>query len=147
MRVDGAIHVDLPIDRVWEVITDPSQLCPVMPGCEEAHQIDATHYAATFGTKVQFMTIRANATGEVLEWQEPHRLVVDGVGETLSFAGAFRARMTVELEEVDGGTDVRYSFDLTMFGRLGSLGEPIVRGAAKKIADKFAANLQGVPLR
>jgi carbon monoxide dehydrogenase subunit G len=141
VRVEGEIEVQAPIEDVWGVFMNPSRLCDVMPGCDQATQIDATHYEATMAIKVQFMTIRARATGELLEVEVPRHLVASVVGETFVMAGAFRATLTVDLTSEGDSTWVRYAFDLTMLGRLGSLGEPIVRSTARKVATQFAANL------
>lgn len=141
MRVEGTFSVNAPIEEVWDLFLDPEKLCRVMPGCEEAHRVDATHYEATLATKVQFMTIRARALGELIEQLEPTHLVVEMTGETLAMAGAFRGRMELHLHGEDGVTNVRYDFDITMLGRLGSLGTPIVRSTARRITDEFATNV------
>jgi len=114
------------------------------PGCESARQVDETHYEAALAIKVQFMTIKAQLTGELLEAKEPNHLVFEVVGETKVMAGAFRALATIELASQDEGTRVHYAFDATMLGRLGSLGEPLIRSTAKKFADKFADNVSGL---
>jgi len=141
MRVEGDFSVDAPIEEVWHLFLDPEKLCRVMPGCEEAHRIDETHYEATLATKVQFMTVRARALGELVEQLAPTHLVVEMTGETLAMAGAFRGRMELRLRGENGETDVHYDFDITMLGRLGSLGAPIVRSTARRITDEFAANV------
>lgn len=141
MRIEGKIEVDAPIEDVWCVFMDPTRLCQVMPGCEQATQVDATHYEATMAIRVQFMTIRARATGELLEVEVPRHLVASVVGETFVMAGAFRATLTVDLRPEGDSTGVQYVFDLAMLGRLGSLGEPIVRATAQKVATQFGANL------
>lgn len=144
MKIAGDFQVAAPVEDVWGVFMDPEQLCRVMPGCEEAHQIDATHYDATLAAKVQFMTIRVRTTGELLESQEPSHLVAEMVGETLAMAGAFRARMTVDLRQEESQTHVHYELDVTMFGRLGSLGEPLVRSTANRLSTQFADNVSAL---
>jgi len=141
VNVAGDFVVNASVARVWQLFLDAQQLCRVMPGCEEAHQIDATHYEATLATKVQFMTIRAHTVAEIVEAEEPSHVVVEMTGETIAMAGAFRMRMTVDLQPEGEGTAVHYDIDLTMLGRLGSLGRPIVGATAKRLADQFASNV------
>lgn len=141
VKVEGSFRVEAPIERVWQLFLDPQQLCRVMPGCEEARQIDATHYQATLSTKVQFMTIRAHMAAEIVEREEPAHVVVVMTGDTIAMAGSFHMRMTVDLKPDASGTAVRYDIDLTMLGRLGSLGQPIVRTTAKRLSDEFANNV------
>jgi uncharacterized protein len=141
MKLRGAVTVNAPQERVWRTFVDPKQFCRVMPGCENAKQLDATHYEAILTVKVQFMTIRTKALGTVLEAEEPRHLVGEMVGEPQAMAGAFRARVTIDLVPVNNGTNVQYIMDITMLGRLASLGEAIVRSTARRISMEFADNI------
>lgn len=141
MKVEGTLTVAAPVEEVWPVFLDPARLCLAVPGCESARRIDETHYEATLSVKVQFMTIRSLARGTVLEAMEPHHLVVELVGEPIAMAGAFLARLTVDLSALDATTHIAYTLDLTMMGRLASLGEAIVRTTAQRQSSQLAANL------
>lgn len=141
MNVQGSVMVNAPQEKVWQVLLDPVQLCKVIPGCEQARQLDATHYEAVLSVKVQFMTIRSQAKGTIVEADAPHHLVGEMVGEPTAMAGAFRARVAIDLEPVDEGTSVHYNMDLTLLGRLASLGEAIVRSTSQQLSRQFAENL------
>lgn len=141
MKLQGAVTVNAPQERVWQVLIDPVQLCKVIPGCEQARQLDATHYEALLSLKVQFMTIRSQAKGTLLEADAPRHLVGELVGEPTSMAGAFRARVTIDLTPVKDATSIRYAMDLTLLGRLASLGEAMVRSTSQQLTRQFAENL------
>src|SRR5258708_28453287 len=120
---------------------DPVQLCRVIPGCEQARQLDATHYEAVLAVKVQFMTIRSKARGTLLEAEAPRHLVGELLGEPITMAGAFRPSLTIDLAPVGSATDVQYTMDLTMLGRLPSLGEAIVHSTSQQLTKQFATKL------
>lgn len=141
MKVQGSVMVNAPQQKVWQVLLDPVQLCKVIPGCEQARQLDATHYEAVLSVKVQFMTIHSQAKGTIVEADAPHHLVGEMVGEPTAMAGAFRARVTIDLDPVKEATNIRYSMDLTLLGRLASLGEAIVRSTSNQLSRQFAENL------
>jgi uncharacterized protein len=141
MKLQGTVTVDAPQAEVWRVLIDPLQLCKVIPGCEQARQLDATQYEAVLSVKVQFMTIRSQAKGTLLEADAPRHLMGELVGEPTAMAGAFRARVTIDLEPVNGATSIQYAMDLTLLGRLASLGEAIVRSTSKQLTRQFADNL------
>ncbi|RAQ95388.1 CoxG family protein [Thermogemmatispora tikiterensis] len=143
MKLNGAVNVSAPREEVWQLFMDPTQLCRVVPGCEQAQRVDDTHYEALLAVKIQFMTIRARAHGTLLEAREPDHLVAEMVGEPLAMAGAFRAHLVVDLIPISmtGGTEVRYTIELSMLGRLASLGEAIIRATANRLASQFAANV------
>ena len=141
MKLNGTIIVNAPIEQVWHLFMDPTQLCRVIPGCEQAHQLDETHYEAVLSVKVQFMTIRSNARGTLLETAAPHHLLVELMGEPMAMAGAFRARVSIDLTAIADTTNVQYAMDLTMLGRLASLGEAIVRSTSRQLTAQFADNV------
>jgi carbon monoxide dehydrogenase subunit G len=141
MKLQGAVTVSALQEEVWQIFMDPARLCQVVPGCERIEQVDETHYDALMAVKVQFMTIRSQAHGTLLEMEPPRHLVAELVGEPVAMAGAFRTLLGVDLAAVAGGTSVRYSIELTMFGRLASLGEAIVRSTTRRLAAQFADNV------
>ena len=147
MKLQGTVTVPTTQQQVWEMILDPLQLCKVIPGCERAQKLDETHYEAVLAVKVQFMTIRSKATGSILRAEEPRLLVGELIGEPMAMAGAFRAHVTLELEpeaekaEALQATIIHYAMDITMLGRLASLGEAIVRTTSQKITREFAENV------
>jgi carbon monoxide dehydrogenase subunit G len=144
MKLQGTIKIDAPQEEVWNVLLDPAQLCKVLPGCEQARQLDETHYEADFSVKVQFMTIRSHAKGTLLEIEEPRHMVGELVGEPVAMAGAFRAVVIIDLTALEDATQVQYSMSLTMLGRLASLGEAIVRATSQRLTRQFAENMSSL---
>lgn len=141
MKLNGAVIVNAPMEKVWNLFIDPTQLCRVIPGCEQARQLDETHYEAVLSVKVQFMTIRSNARGTLLKAEPPQHLVVELMGEPVAMAGAFRAQVSIDLSAIADATNVQYAMDLTMLGRLASLGEAIVRSTSRQLTAQFANNV------
>lgn len=141
MKLNGTITVNTPREEVWKLFMDPVQLAKVVPGCESARQLDETHYEAVMAVKVQFMTIRSKAQGTLLESDPPRHLVAELVGEPTAMAGAFRARLTIDLAAAEQATSIHYVMDLTMLGRLASLGEAIVRSTSQRLSDQFVQNV------
>lgn len=144
MKLQGNVTVSAAREKVWRLFLDSEQLCKVIPGCEQSRQVDENLYEAVLSVKIQFMTIRSKAKGSILTAEEPHLLVGELIGEPLAMAGAFRARVTLELEPVDGdpqATTIHYAMDLTMLGRLASLGEAIVRTTSQRLTREFAENV------
>jgi carbon monoxide dehydrogenase subunit G len=141
MKLKGAVTVNAPQEEVWRVFMDSTQLCRVIPGCERARQLDETHYEAMFTVKIHFMSIRSKALGTLLEAEAPRHLVGELVGEPQAMAGAFRARVTIDLVPINSMTNVQYTMDLTLLGRLANMGEAIVRSTAKRLTREFADNI------
>lgn len=138
MQITGEIEVAAPPGDVWNVLLDPEELCEMLPGCEQAHMVDLTHFESTMAVKVQFMTMRGRIHGTIRESDEPNHVVVDLVVDALGKARIAHTLATVDFLAHAGGTRLRYDCDIFLSGRLASLGEPVVRAAAHHIASRFA---------
>ena len=56
--------------------------------------------------------------------------------------GGIRARLTLVLAPAEGGTRVRIDTDLTVLGRIGEFGQPVIRKKADALLEEFARNLR-----
>jgi carbon monoxide dehydrogenase subunit G len=141
MKLKGAVTVNASQEEVWRIFMDPTQFCKVMPGCEKARKLDDTHYEAMLAVKVSFMTIRSKAKGTILEAQAPSHLVGELVGEPHTMSGSFRNRVTIDLVPINNKTKIQYEMDITMLGRLASLGEGFARLISHKFSKEFTDNV------
>jgi carbon monoxide dehydrogenase subunit G len=55
--------------------------------------------------------------------------------------GGIRARMHLTLTPAEAGTHVRIDTDLTVLGKIGEFGQPIIRRKADTLLAEFARNL------
>jgi hypothetical protein len=69
----------------------------------------------------------------------PNGYKISGEGEG-GVAGFAKGGAVVALGEKDGGTLLTYSVEAQIGGKLAQLGQRLVNGAAKKLADEFFAN-------
>src|SRR5215472_15140723 len=118
MRLKGSIIVNASQEEVWRMFMDPAQFSKVMPGFENAKQLDDTHYEAILAVKVPFMTIRSKAKGTILEAQKPHHLVGELSGDPHSVPGSFSNRVTIDFVPINNKTKIDYTMEITMLGRL-----------------------------
>ena len=69
----------------------------------------------------------------------PNGYRISGEGEG-GVAGFAKGGATVTLADKDGGTLLTYNVEAQIGGKLAQLGQRLVNGAAKKIADDFFKN-------
>ena len=141
IEITGEFVVAAPPAEVWDILMDPETICRLATSCEEARQIDATHYEGTVRARLGFVTIRASVRGELLEASEPNRMTVALEGETHGLPGTFRGIARVDMANVGGETHGQYSFDLSILGRLGALGRPLLQVTAQRMAETFAGKM------
>jgi carbon monoxide dehydrogenase subunit G len=146
MDFAGRYTIPAPPETVWAAINDPDVLKTCIPGCQSLTKTDPTHFEAAVMLKIG--PVRATFKGKVaLEELVPYRrCVLKGEGQG-GVAGFARGQAEVLLAPEDGGTALSYNAKATVGGKLAQIGQRLIDGAAKQIADeffeKFAAAIAG----
>ena len=83
----------------------------------------------------------ASFKGKVMlsDLDPPNGYKISGEGEG-GVAGFAKGGATVALSEKDGGTLLSYNVEAQIGGKLAQLGQRLINGTAKKLADEFFAN-------
>jgi carbon monoxide dehydrogenase subunit G len=130
-------------ETVWDFLLDPQRVAPCLPGCERLEVEDATTYRVRLSVKVGFLTTTQDLRVTITEAERPCRLVALGRGEDRKLGSQVEVRNTLELAAApDGATLVRYRSDTRVFGRLGSIGDAVMKIKARQLAAEFAANVR-----
>lgn len=136
-------EVGAPPEAVWAFLLDPKRLAPCIPGCDELEVVDERTYHLRLAVKVGFLSTRQDIRMEIVETDPPRRLVSQGRGEDSRLASRVEVRTSLELSPAgDGATAVAYTSDVTVLGRLGSIGDAVMKVKAKEIAGAFARNVK-----
>lgn len=139
MIIEGSFRIAAPQERVWESIRDIPTLASWIPGCTRAEQLDDGTYVARLEQSVGFLKASFDIRLDVVETDRPRRLRLHGVGEDRRLRSNAQIDSEVGLSDgVDGGTTVNYRHDLSVFGRLGSLGFAVIQRKAREVEAEFA---------
>jgi uncharacterized protein len=139
---DEEFTVSAAPDTVWDFFLDPGRLAPCLPGCESLEVEDATTYRVRLTVKVGFLSTTQNLRVAIVESDRPRRLVSVGRGEDRKLASQVETRTTLDLVPVaEGATLVRYRSEVRVLGRLGSVGDAVMKVKARQLAGEFAANV------
>lgn len=139
MEMTGS-HI-IPADRetVWKALNDPDVLRASIPGCKELEQTSETEMAATVVTRIGPVkaTFKGEVTLENLNPPESYTIVGEGKGGIAGFA---KGGADVRLVPVDGGTQLDYSVNAKVGGKIAQLGSRLIDSTAKKLAEEFFTN-------
>jgi carbon monoxide dehydrogenase subunit G len=141
MNVSGEFTVRAPRQQVFETIRDPKSFIALVDGLQDLKEIDPTHYQAVFETKIAYMKFRFNVSVEVTKL-EVGEIGAKVEGTPLGVVGRLTATATTKLDEAGDGTKVAYSVDATLAGKLGSMGQPVLRSKAKDMEKEFSKRLR-----
>jgi carbon monoxide dehydrogenase subunit G len=142
MNISGEFTVAAPRAAVFDKIKDAPFFASCIDGVKDLHEIDATHYDAVLETKVAYMTFRFKVSVEVTKMEAPDTIEAKVEGTPLGMVGRLTATSRTHLRESDGQTIVAYSIDSTLAGKLGSIGQPVLRSKAKDMEKKFTERLR-----
>jgi uncharacterized protein len=142
MNVSGEFTVKAPRDVVFNTLRDASSFVRFVDGVHELKEIDATHYEAVFETRVAYMKFKFNVTVEVTRIDAPSVIEAKIEGTPLGVVGRLTAKSTTTLTEAGDETKVIYAVESTLAGKLGSIGQPVLRSKAKDMEKIFASRLQ-----
>ena len=140
MTMNGEIQLAAPREVVWQKLNDPDVLKACIPGCEELETTDNQGFRAIARIKVGPVSARFRGKVSLSDLDPPNGYKISGEGEG-GVAGFAKGGAKVDLVERDGGTLLSYHVDAQIGGKLAQLGQRLINGAAKKMADEFFANL------
>jgi carbon monoxide dehydrogenase subunit G len=130
-------------DVVWDFLLDPERIAPCLPGCESLEVEDAKTYRVRLTVKIGFLSTTQSLKVEIVESDRPRHLVSLARGEDRKLASQIEVRNTLDLAPAAGsGTLVRYRSEVRVLGRLGSVGDAVMKVKAKQLAGDFAANVR-----
>ena len=111
-------------------------------GVRELNEIDPDHYTAVLETKVAYLKFKFNVAVEVVRVEPPREIEAKIEGTPLGIVGRLTASSVTRLAEENGATKVSYEIEAALTGKLGSLGQPVLRAKAKEMERQFAERLQ-----
>jgi uncharacterized protein len=135
MKLEGAHDVPAPRQKVWDAFLDPARLRQAIPGCEKLEALGNDEYKAIM--KVGVGGVKGTFEGKVRlsdkKAPDSYKMAVEGSGGP----GFVRGETVITLSDIEGGTRVAYNADLQVGGLIASVGQRMLGGVSKMMADKF----------
>jgi uncharacterized protein len=142
MKFSGDIVVKAPREAVFSAMRDARFFASCVDGVHDLNEIDPQHYTAVFETKVAYIKFKFNVTVELTRAEPPGEIEGKVEGVPLGIVGRMTARSVLRLEQQGDDTKIHYETESTLAGKLGSIGQPVLRAKAKEMERLFAQRLQ-----
>ena len=131
MRMDGTYTFSAPRAAVWEALMDPAVLAGALPGGEQLERVGENDYQAAMNVKVG--PVQGRFVGKItltdITPLQQYTMKVDGQGAPGYVAG----EGTLNFEDVEGGTLLRYGGDVQVGGRIAGVGQRLVESTARSM--------------
>jgi hypothetical protein len=123
-------------ETVWTHLNDPETLKACIPGCEELTGSPEEGFEAVVKQKVGPVkaTFKGGVTLSNVNPPESYTISGEGKGGVAGFA---KGGADVRLDEVEDGTELHYEVKAQVGGKLAQLGNRLIDGFARKMADQF----------
>jgi uncharacterized protein len=141
MKFSGELTVKAPRESVYRAVRDARFFASCVEGVADLQEIAADTYSAVFVTKVAYMNFKFKVTVRVVRAEEPREIEAKVEGTPLGIVGRLTATSVTTLTETGDETKIEYAVDAALTGKLGSLGQPVLRAKAKEMERQFAARL------
>lgn len=142
MKITGELTVCAPREAVFDAVQDARFFASCVDGVQELIEIDPTHYDAVFETKVAYMKFRFKLSIEVTRKEPPSEMAAKIEGTPLGIVGRMTATSFTRLTQVGDDTKIEYEIEANITGKLGSLGQPVLKSKAKELEKQFASRLR-----
>lgn len=148
MKIEDTFTIQSPVQTVWDFLLDIERMSVCVPGVERVEAVDDTTYRGELKVKVGPIAASFGGKAELVEIDEPRRLVAKVEGADTRTAsrvtGTFASTLSPTSDET---TDIAYTMDVVIRGRLGRFGQGVMREVARQLTGEFAkcvqAQLQG----
>jgi carbon monoxide dehydrogenase subunit G len=142
MKVAGELSVRAPRAQVFDALKDARFFASCVEGVQDLTEIDPTHFAAVFETRIAYMKFKFNVTVEMTRAEAPDLIEGKIEGKPLGLVGRLTATALTRLTDDGDATKIAYEIDSALTGKLGSMGQPVLKAKAKEMEKQFAERLK-----
>jgi carbon monoxide dehydrogenase subunit G len=142
MKITGELTVRAPREAVFNAVQDARFFASCIDGVQELTELDPTHYDAVLETRVAYMKFRFKLSIEVTRKEPPSTIEAKVEGTPLGIVGRITATALTRLTQMGDDTKIEYEIEANITGKLGSLGQPVLKSKAKEMEKQFAGRLR-----
>ncbi len=136
MDIQGTRALAITQQQAWDALNDPEVLKACIAGCERLELTGDNQYAV--GMAVKIGPVSAKFSGKItlsdINPPSSYTLAFDGQGGAAGFG---KGKAQVTLLPQDAGCQLQYTVSAQIGGKLAQVGQRLVEGAAKSMADDF----------
>jgi 2-furoyl-CoA dehydrogenase large subunit len=139
---EGSSGVNLPRERLWEMLLDPATLAAVIPGARAIEKISDHGFRAEITLGIGPVKGSYRAAFELSNLQPPETLTLTASAEGALGFGRGSGQITLR-EQGPDCTIVAYRYEAAIGGKVASIGGRLLDGAARGIIAQFFSSLAG----
>ena len=141
MELKNKIRIHSKREDVFFALNNLTVLRASLPGCEKLEKISDVELDAVVVAKIGPIKSRFTGTAFLSELNPPESYVISGEGKG-GPAGFAKGRAKVKLVEDGDHTLLSYTVNIEVGGKLAQLGNRLIEGTSKSLAEQFFSNFE-----
>jgi carbon monoxide dehydrogenase subunit G len=136
MDMQGSRQLAVTQQQAWDALNDPAVLKACIPGCDKVEATGENQYAIAMALKIGPVSAKFTGKISLTEMNPPasYKLSFDGQG---GVAGFGKGSAEVNLTPNEEGCELAYTVHASVGGKVAQLGQRLIDGAAKSMAEDF----------
>ncbi|MCI0860180.1 MAG: hypothetical protein J4N81_15740 [Chloroflexi bacterium] len=143
MQLENKCLVPADRDTTWELVMDIPRVAACIPGVNDVTPVSDDKFNAVMQVRIGPMRLSFSGTILIVDQDKQKgeaRFRVEAADRRLG--GSFRADMILRLNPLsETQTELSIESDVAFMGKLGELGQPLIRRKAGNTLEDFARNL------
>ena len=141
MDMQGSRQLTVTQQQAWEALNDPEILKRCITGCEKFEATGDNTYAIVVAIRIGPVSARFNGKVSLADIVVPqsYSLKFDAQGGAAGFG---KGESQVQLIPNEAGVELRYTVKSTVGGKLAQIGQRLIDGVAKSLAEEFFARFE-----
>ena len=143
MKLEKTTKISAPRDAIWQILIDIPKAASLIPGVKDVELKSGTSYTGTMQVGVGPMKL--NLQGELTANPNPEDYTwsLEGQAQDRRLGGGIRVIVDAEVKEESAEeSELSVSTDIQFIGRIGTLGQPLIKRKADQMIEAFTKNLQ-----
>lgn len=142
-NVEKSFDIEQPIEKVWGLLSDPTQVVVCVPGASITEKVDDQNYKGKVSLK--FGPVKASYDGAIEMQELDHdnkKMVLKGKGLDSKGKGSAELVMNGVLSETESGTSASFVMDITITGKLAQFGARLINEVNDHLFKQFIQNFK-----
>ena len=143
MKLENRCVVPASVDKTWALLLDIPQTAPCIPGVQDVIADGENRFNAVMQVRIGPVRLNFSGTINVVEQDREKgeaRFRIEAADRKVG--GSIRADLTMQINSLSPEeTEMVIISDTVFMGKIGELGQPIIRRKANSTLEDFARNL------
>ena len=142
MEMQGTRQLAITQQQAWDALNDPEVLKLCIPGCDKIEASGENQYS--MGVSLKIGPLAAKFTGKIalsdINAPNSYTITFEGQGGPAGFG---KGNAKVQLAANADGVELAYTVHATVGGKIAQVGQRLIDGVAKSMAEDFFKRFDG----